>query len=238
LIEQTLFGVSLFDMQCDSLLRETIRHNLENFRGIAGAGNKAAAVALVVVEQGYGANLDDLEKYQTWQRSAALILTTRSRKLKNHPGQWALPGGRIDPNETAETASLREAEEEIDLKLDKQDMLGRLDDFVTRSGFVMTPIVFWGGTAKNITPNPHEVESIHRIPIEELMRKDAPMLNYDEIDNREKAGEENHPVLRMPIGQKWIAAPTAAVLYQFREVCILGRETRVAHFDQPRFAWR
>jgi hypothetical protein len=45
-------------------------------------------------------------------------------------------------------------------------------------------------------------------------------------------------VLKMPVGHSWIAAPTAAVLYQFREVCVVGRTTRVAHFEQPRFAWR
>ena len=51
-------------------------------------------------------------------------------------------------------------------------------------------------------------------------------------------GDGGAPILRMPVGDNWIAAPTAAILYQFREVCILGRDTRVAHFDQPAFAWR
>ena len=60
--------------------------------------------------------------------------------------------------------------------------------------------------------------------------EDAPLLEHLE--------EHEHPVLRMPIGDDWIAAPTAAILYQFREVCVFGRETRVAHFDQPKFAWR
>ena len=49
---------------------------------------------------------------------------------------------------------------------------------------------------------------------------------------------QEHPVLRMPVGERWIAAPTAAFLYQFREVVLLDRATRVAHFDQPFFAWR
>jgi hypothetical protein len=46
------------------------------------------------------------------------------------------------------------------------------------------------------------------------------------------------PILRMPVGDDHIAAPTAAILYQFREVCLFGRHTRVAHFEQPEFAWR
>jgi hypothetical protein len=50
--------------------------------------------------------------------------------------------------------------------------------------------------------------------------------------------ESDRPVLRMPVGDSWIAAPTAAVLYQFREVAVQGRSTRVAHYEQPVFAWR
>jgi hypothetical protein len=79
-------------------------------------------------------------------------------------------------------------------------------------------------------PQPGEVHSIHRMPCEELVREDAPILNH-------VRGAE-HPVLRMPLGQSWVAAPTAAFLYQFREWLLLGRPTRVAHFDQPAFAWR
>ena len=226
-------------MRCDESLRERIRGNLVNFQAEKGVGDKLAAVALVVVELGYGAGLADFRAYQSWQERAALLLTTRSKRLRDHPGQWALPGGRIDAGETARAASLREMAEEIGLFLTDSAFLGQLDDFVTRSGFVMTPLVFWGGMAARIKPNPDEVESIHRIPIQELMREDAPILTYNEVKtDRTCAPADNHPVLRMPIGQNWIAAPTAAILYQFREVCILGRNTRVAHYEQPHFAWR
>jgi hypothetical protein len=109
-------------------------------------------------------------------------------------------------------------------------VLGRLDDFATRSGFVMTPIVVWGGPGLDLWPNPQEVASVHRIPLSEFLRLDAPQLDAS------AAGE--HPVLRMPVGDDHIAAPTAAIIYQFREVCLLGRPTRVAHFEQPEFAWR
>ena len=109
-------------------------------------------------------------------------------------------------------------------------VLGRLDDFVTRSGFVMSPVVVWAGPAETLTPNLAEVASVHRIPVDEFLRADAPML--------EVLPEHAHPVLRMPVGESWIAAPTAAILYQFRELCLLGRPTRVAHFEQPLFAWR
>src|SRR5436190_887593 len=81
------------------------------------------------------------------------------------------------------------------------------------------------GAGAALVPNPAEVASVHRIPVDELLRADAPML--------EDLPENAHPVLRMPIGNSWIAAPTAALLYQFRELCLLGRPTRVAHFEQP-----
>ena len=94
----------------------------------------------------------------------------------------------------------------------------------------MTPVVFWAGPRREFAANPDEVESIHRIPLREFMREDAPILS---------AGPEpTRPVLRMPVGDSWIAAPTAALLYQFREVCLHDKHTRVAHFDQPAFAWR
>ena len=78
--------------------------------------------------------------------------------------------------------------------------------------------------------SPRRPTSTHRIPLTELLRPDAPLLDATE--------RSPHPVLRMPVGANWIAAPTAAMLYQFREVCLRGRTTRVAHFDQPQFAWR
>ena len=116
------------------------------------------------------------------------------------------------------------------MDIEESQVLGRLDDFVTRSGFVMTPIVVWAGRGAKTEPNPGEVASIHRIPLSEFLRQDAPLLE-------DMAGSE-HPVLRMPVGSDYIAAPTAALIYQFREVCLLGRHTRVAHFEQPQFAWR
>jgi 8-oxo-dGTP pyrophosphatase MutT (NUDIX family) len=163
-------------------------------------------------------------------RAPALILTFRTSRLHRHAGQWALPGGRIDPGESPEDTALRELEEEVGLILDRKAVLGRLDDFATRSGYVITPVVIWGGDVRELYPNPQEVESIHRIPIAELLRPDAPIIN--------SSGNPDRPLLMMPLGNSWIAAPTAALLYQFREVAILGGSTRVAHFEQPAFAWR
>ena len=220
-------------LQADDALRQLLHERLQAF-DLHAAGehpHHAAAVAVAITEEGLGAELDGMEQHRHWSDRAALVLTRRAEHLRNHAGQWALPGGRIEADETPEDAALRELAEEVDLVLDPSSaILGRLDDYVTRSGFVITPVVVWAGAARAMRPNPSEVQSIHRIPIEEFGRADAPMLS--------SGPDAARPVLRMPVGTSWIAAPTAAVLLQFRELCLGGRVTRVAHFDQPEFAWR
>ena len=218
-------------MQFDGRLRALVESSLRGFdvQSVATTQSHApAAVAIAVVEEGLGADLPGIVSPTRWSSQAALILTRRSAGLGSHAGQWALPGGRIDAGETPEQAALRELDEEVGLRLEASAILGRLDDFATRSGFIITPVVVWAGAARNLTGNPAEVASIHRVPLREFMRPDAPLL--DRIEDSE------HPVLRMPLGDHSIAAPTAAVLYQFREVCLAGRHTRVAHFEQPLFA--
>jgi 8-oxo-dGTP pyrophosphatase MutT (NUDIX family) len=219
-------------MQRDARLRQRIVDHLRHFAVQAGdaAAGQAAAVAVAITDEGHGAGLAGMRTSEHWSTRAALVLTRRAGGLRSHAGQWALPGGRIDAGETPERAALRELDEEVGLRLGADSVLGRLDDFATRSGYVITPVLVWAGAAHEMTPNPQEVRSIHRIPIDEFLRADAPML--------EQRDDSTHPVLRMPVGDSWIAAPTAAVLYQFRELCILGRPTRVAHFEQPRFAWK
>ena len=219
-------------MRCDDAFCARIRAQLGAFSSERASDNagRAAAVAVAITDEGLGADLSGLPRHEVWQSSAALLLTRRSSKLRNHAGQWAFPGGRIDQGETAEETALREMREEIGLDLGPSAIIGRLDDFATRSGYVITPVVIWAGAQTTFTPNEHEVESIHRIPVAELLREDAPLLD--------PGPDTGRPVLRMPIGDDWIAAPTAAILYQFREVCVLGRQTRVAHYDQPAFAWR
>jgi 8-oxo-dGTP pyrophosphatase MutT (NUDIX family) len=218
-------------MQLDDALRDAIQTQLDAFVRTPAKVERhhhAAAVAVAVAQEGLGAQLPGVEAPATWSTRAALILTRRALGLGNHPGQWAMPGGRIDAGESPEDAALRELREEIGLALTPDTVMGRLDDFVTRSGFAITPVVVWAGEAAELTPNPGEVASIHRVPLAEFMRADAPFL--------EPIHDSVHPVLRMPIGRHWVAAPTAAFIYQFREVCLAGRSTRVAHFEQPLFA--
>jgi 8-oxo-dGTP pyrophosphatase MutT (NUDIX family) len=214
-------------------LRDAIAARLSSWpaSSIALDGRRHAAVALVICDAGLGADLPGMPRHAAWSGEAAFLLTRRSAGLNRHAAQFALPGGRIDPGETALDAALRELHEELGLPLDAGTLLGQLDDYATRSGYVITPFVFWGGSARELTPDPGEVKSAHRVPLAELQRADAPILDPPHPDNV-------HPVLRMPLGSHWVAAPTAAVLYQFAEVALAGRATRVAHFDQPRFTWK
>lgn len=162
---------------------------------------------------------------------AALIVTKRSHRLRAHKGQWALPGGRIDEGETATQAALRELHEEVNLKLDQQHVLGVLDDYVTRSGYLITPVVVWADIDdRHLKPNPDEVASIHPFTFTELSRSDSP--------NLETIPQSDRQVLSMNYLDDVLYAPTAAMLYQFREVAIKGNATRVLDYDQPVFAWR
>ena len=161
---------------------------------------------------------------------AAVLLTRRTSKLKDHPGQWALPGGRVDSGESAFEAAIREAEEEVGLSLTADALLGRLDDYPTRSGYVISPFVFWIDGELEPIANPNEVASIHRISIRELARPDSPRFVT--------IPESDRPVVQLPVGGDLIHAPTGAVLYQFRAVAYDGDEIRVDALEQPVFAWR
>lgn len=163
------------------------------------------------------------------QGRACFLLTRRAAGLRAHASQWALPGGRLDPGENAERAALRELSEEVGLVRGASSVLGILDDYGTRSGFIITPVVVWAGEHVEVAPNPDEVASVHRVPLAELDRPEVPRLVT--------IPESDRPVIQVPILSSLIHAPTAAVLFQLREVVVHGRPTRVAHFEQPVWAW-
>lgn len=206
------------DLRFDEGLRATLSAHLARFerRSLPAGGRRLAAVAVVVLPEA--------------EERAAVVLTVRASGLRRHGGQWACPGGRLDPGETAEAAALREVEEEIGLTLPPEHILGCLDDYATRSGFVMTPVVVWGIADAVLRPDPGEVASVELVPIEDL-RSDRVVL--------QPGPPGGEPVLALSL-PPWglLYAPTAAVLHQFAEVAVRGRDTRVAHFEQPYFAWR
>ena len=158
------------------------------------------------------------------------MLTRRASRLRAHAGQWALPGGRVDAGETAARAAIRELAEEIGLEVAADNVLGHLDDYATRSGFVITPVVVWGGAATELAPNPQEVAAVHRVPLAVLEHPEVPYVH--------RIPESDRPVISIPMVGTHVHAPTAAIVYQLREVALHGRDTRVAHFEQPVFAWR
>jgi 8-oxo-dGTP pyrophosphatase MutT (NUDIX family) len=178
---------------------------------------KHAAVAIVLVEADDAAG------------GTALLLTRRAASLRAHGGQWALPGGRCDEGETPVAAALRELHEELGLKLMPTDVLGLLDDYPTRSGYLIAPVVLWAGKGAVIAANPAEVASVHRIALEDVERADA--FDFTEIP------ESTRRVIRFHLAGQFIHAPTAAMIYQFREV-LAGRGTRVTELEQPVFAWK
>jgi 8-oxo-dGTP pyrophosphatase MutT (NUDIX family) len=180
-------------------------------------GLKRAAVAVTLVAA------DDASG------ESAFLLTERAAGLRSHGGQYALPGGRLDPGETPAATALRELGEETGLRLGMDDILGTLDDYPTRSGYLITPVVAWAGRHPPLRPNPEEVAALHRIPLVDIARADAvDFIAIPESDRR---------VIRIRMNGDLVHAPTAAVVYQFHEL-LAGRETRVADLEQPVFAWR
>lgn len=159
---------------------------------------------------------------------AAIILTRRAPRLNAHAGQWALPGGRVDAEEAPLAAAIREIAEEIGLSVTEDELVGRLDDYPTRSGYVISPFVFWAPDQAEPRPNPDEVASIHRIALPELAR--PPRLV--------PIPESDRPVIQVPVGGDLIHAPTGAIIHQFHAAAVDGRDVRVDGYEQPVFAWR
>lgn len=234
----------------DATLRERIQRNLTGHqrRSVTDPAKRHAAVAVVLVDSELGEDRVDPAPVDDWiagrpmpeagldgrmvdvSGGAAFVLCRRASRLNSHAAQWALPGGRLDPGETAVDAALRETHEEVGVDLPGSSVLGLLDDYPTRSGYVITPVVLWGGGRLELRPAPEEVVAAYRVGLHQLLRDDSP--RYISIP------ESPRPVVQIPLGNDLIHAPTGAVLLQVRWLCLQGNSERVDELEQPVFAWK
>lgn len=234
----------------DEALRLQVTEHLARHdrRALTDPTKRHAAVAVVLVDSDAGEDRVDPAPLDDWMAGrampdagldgrmvdvsggAAFLLCRRASRLNSHAAQWALPGGRIDPGESAVDAALRELHEEVGIELSDATVLGLLDDYPTRSGYVITPVVIWGGGRLDPRPAPDEVVAVYRVGLHQLQRNDSPRFI--------SIPQSPRPVVQIPLGNDLIHAPTGAVLLQLRWLCLEGRHDRVDELEQPVFAWK
>lgn len=233
----------------DEHLRERIRANLARHerRTFTDTSKRRAAVAVTLVDSHVGEDRVDPAPVEDWiagrpmpdaldgrmidvSGGAAFLLCRRASRLNSHASQWALPGGRLDPGESDIDAALRELHEEVGVELPGSAVLGLLDDYPTRSGYVITPVVLWGGGRLDLHPSPDEVVAVYRVGLHQLQRADSPRFVT--------IPESPRPVVQIPLGHDLIHAPTGAVLLQLRWLGLEGRGDAVDELEQPVFAWK
>jgi len=197
-----------------------LRTRLEGFpvKSLPDSKLRHAAVAIVIGED-------------PQHDSLRFILTERSSELPNHAGQFSLPGGKVHVGESFEEAVIREVHEEVGLLLSETDILGRIDDYETRSGFLIRPFVVWASDFHSARPDASEVACLLQIPLSALIGPAVPtLLTYPGHDK---------PVLQLPLGgDRVVHAPTGAILYQFARWVFGGQHTRNDIFAEPSFAWQ
>ena len=173
---------------------------------------------------------DDLEKQQQNARASlrpaavlllivnhanapAVVFTQRTAHLTDHAGQIAFPGGRCDEADcTPERTALREAEEEIGLAGERVEILGRLPEYLTSTGFSVTPVVGWAEPPLDYRPDPHEVADVFEVPLAFLL--DAANHRYESAFYKGRMRR----YWAMPYGERFIWGATAGMLVTFHRI--------------------
>jgi 8-oxo-dGTP pyrophosphatase MutT (NUDIX family) len=165
---------------------------------------KPAAVLLLVVNH---------------RADPAVVFTQRTAHLADHAGQISFPGGRCDPGDgTPERTALREAEEEIGLAPEAVEILGRMPEYRTSTGFCVTPIVGWAEPPLAYRADPHEVAEVFEVPLAFLL--DPRNHRYESAFHKGRL--RNY--WAMPFGDRFIWGATAGMLVTFQR--IVARDLR------------
>ena len=174
--------------------------DLERQQEISRSPLKAAAVLLLVVNH---------------PADPTVVFTQRTAHLADHAGQISFPGGRVEEgDETPEHTALREAEEEIGIARGQVELLGRLPEYHTGTGYRVTPIVGWAEPPLTYSPDPHEVADVFEVPLAFLL--DAGNHRYESAFYRGRM--RNY--WAMPYGERFIWGATAGMLVTFHRILI------------------
>ncbi len=148
-----------------------------------------------------------------------ILLTRRTPHLHAHAGQIAFPGGGADPGDLdRRQTALREAEEEVGLAPEAVETLGRLDTYLTRTGFEVVPIVGLLRPPLSLVPDPFEVAEIFEVPLTFVLRHDQPRRHVTTIEGKERA------FWVFPWRDRYIWGATAGILRNLREVLLAQRD--------------
>ena len=144
-----------------------------------------------------------------------VVFTQRTAHLADHAGQISFPGGRVDEDDrTPEHTALREAEEEVGIPADRIEILGRLPEYRTGTGYAVIPIVGWAEPPLTYRPDPHEVAEVFEVPLAFLL--DAGNHRYESAFYKGRMRK----YWAMPYGERFIWGATAGMLVTFHRILI------------------
>jgi 8-oxo-dGTP pyrophosphatase MutT (NUDIX family) len=172
--------------------------DLERQNANALLGAKPAAVLLLVVDH---------------PGNPTVVFTQRTAHLADHAGQISFPGGRSDEGDgSPERTALREAEEEIGVASNRVEILGRLPEYHTGTGYRVTPIVGWAEPPLAYRPDPHEVADVFEVPLSFLL--DTGNHRYESAFFKGRMRK----YWAMPYGDRFIWGATAGMLVTFQRI--------------------